>query len=71
MKDQEEAFIQQITQFDDHFPEGVFAVPKDENEPKIKVRLLHLYCKEKGVKPKDLTEEEMALFMVKTNEKHD
>lgn len=57
-----------MEEFDEHFPDGVFAMPSDPNAPRIKVRALHQYCKEKGVTPKDLTKEEMNQFIVKRKE---
>ncbi|MDG5790147.1 hypothetical protein QA612_22160 [Evansella sp. AB-P1] len=50
-------------QFDDAFPNGVFAVPKSPDTPKVKVRALYNYCQEKGVEPKDLTTKEMEMFL--------
>ncbi|HAJ4019659.1 MULTISPECIES: hypothetical protein [Brevibacillus] len=49
--------------WDDDFPDGVYAVPRLLGEPKIKVRKLSDYCKAKGVKPSDLSEEELKPFL--------
>lgn len=54
----------ELEQFEDAFPDGVYAGPHDPKEPVIKVRALYNYCKSKGVKPKDLSEEEMEQFLV-------
>lgn len=50
-------------QFDDAFPDGVFAVPRDPREPRVKIRALHQYCKETGKTPQELTEKEMQKFL--------
>ncbi|GLV14989.1 hypothetical protein Heshes_26750 [Alicyclobacillus hesperidum] len=57
---------------DDHFSieddddgDGVWAVPRDPaHEPRVKVRALWDYCQSRGVKPSDLSEEEMRRFLV-------
>lgn len=38
--------------------------PSDKKEPRIKVKALFEYCNERGVKPKDLTDEEREQFLV-------
>jgi hypothetical protein len=53
-----------IERFDNAFPDGVFAFPAPTESPKVKISALDKYCKERGVEPKDLTEEEMKLFLV-------
>ncbi len=53
-----------IERFDNAFPDGVFAFPASIDSPKVKIRALDNYCKEHGVEPKDLTEEEMKPFLV-------
>lgn len=50
--------------FDEAFPDGVFAIPASSHEPIAKVRALCRYCEEQGVKPEDLTEAEIATFLV-------
>ncbi|WP_067625683.1 hypothetical protein [Alicyclobacillus acidiphilus] len=35
--------------WDDNFPDGVFAVPPNPNDPKVKVRKLVDWCKANGV----------------------
>ena len=54
-----------IEDFDDQFPDGVFTIPRDESEPRVKGRQLLAYCKEKGVEPKDLTSGETQQFLVR------
>lgn len=51
--------------FDDNFEDGVFAIPRDIDKPRIKVRSLCNYCKKKGIKPENLTCEEIELFLDK------
>jgi hypothetical protein len=53
-----------IERFDNAFHDGVFAFPAPTESPKVKISALDKYCKERGVEPKDLTEEEMKLFLV-------
>lgn len=53
-----------IEKFDNAFPDGVFAFPPDPEAPKVKIRALDKYCRENGVKPKDLSKEEMEQFLV-------
>jgi hypothetical protein len=35
--------------FDDCFPDGVFAVPPNPNEPRLKIRKLVEYCRSRGI----------------------
>lgn len=35
--------------WDDHFPNGVFAVPPDPKSPKVKVRKLVNWCRANGI----------------------
>ncbi len=53
-----------IDKFDNAFPDGVFAFPPDPNAPKVRIRALDKYCREKGIKPVDLSKEEMERFLV-------
>ncbi|MBU9721339.1 MULTISPECIES: hypothetical protein [Bacillaceae] len=53
-----------IEEFDDAFPDGVFAFPPSPNEQKVRTRALAEYCKQNGKLPKDLSEEEMRQFIV-------
>ncbi|WP_138091042.1 hypothetical protein [Halalkalibacterium halodurans] len=46
--------------FDDKFPNGIFAVPKDS---RVKVRKLFEYCQEKGITPDKLSEKEIEKFL--------
>ncbi|KPL58326.1 hypothetical protein AM506_17035 [Rossellomorea vietnamensis] len=39
-------------------------VPAPAESPKVKIKALDKYCKEQGVQPKDLTDEEMRQFLV-------
>lgn len=42
--------IEEMEQFEDAFPDGVYAVPHSQGMPKVKVRTLWGYCKEKSLK---------------------
>jgi hypothetical protein len=53
-----------IERFDNACSDGVFAFPAPPEAPKVKIRALDNYCKEHGIEPKDLTEEEMKPFLV-------
>ena len=44
--------------------DGVYAIPKDPKEYRVKVRDLDAYCRERGLEPKQLTEKEMEQFLV-------
>ncbi|MGO4889931.1 hypothetical protein ACJ2A9_19480 [Anaerobacillus sp. MEB173] len=56
----------QLGKFDeaDIFPDGVFAFPPTSEEPKVKIRALGEYCKQKGVTPDQLSKEEIQQFLV-------
>lgn len=58
-----EKMIKEIDAFDDAFPDGIFCIPRIPGEPRVKVRALWNYCKEKGVDPEDLSKEEMEQFL--------
>ncbi|MBT2757908.1 hypothetical protein J7E71_18685 [Mesobacillus foraminis] len=53
-----------IDKFENAFPDGVFAFPPDPKAPKVRIRALDKYCREKGIKPVDLSKEEMERFLV-------
>lgn len=53
----------EIEEFEIGFPHGVYAIPRDPKAPRVKVRALNDYCKEKGITPEDLTAEEMEQFL--------
>jgi len=61
----ENEMMDQMKEFDNNFPNGVFAIPRSSHEPRVKVRALHEYCKEKGVTPAELNEKEMERFLVR------
>lgn len=52
-----------MLRFDDAF-DGVFAIPRPKDEPRVKVRALFDYCDSRGVAPADLAPEEMEQFLV-------
>ncbi|MEI0738857.1 hypothetical protein VQ056_23170 [Paenibacillus sp. JTLBN-2024] len=49
--------------FEDDFPDGVFAIPSSPDEPRIKLRALQNYCKQVGKEPSELTQEELEPFL--------
>ncbi|WP_121661862.1 hypothetical protein [Metabacillus litoralis] len=51
-------------EFDEAFPDGVFAFPPNPKDPKVKLRALGDYCKERGITPNKLTEDEIEQFLV-------
>lgn len=53
-----------MDRFEREFPDGVYVEPSDNKEPRVKVRALFKYCNERGVEPKDLTDEEREQFLV-------
>jgi len=53
----------EINKFDDPFLDGVYVIPRDPKEPRIKVRALFNYCEETGKKPADLSLAEMNRFL--------
>lgn len=54
----------QALHFDSAFPKGIFAVPISKEEPLYNVRALDKYCRENGIEPSDLTEEQLQTFVV-------
>ena len=53
--------------WDDHFPNGVFAVPRDPNAPRLKVRKLVDWCRANGIPLSEinrLPQEVMGQFLV-------
>jgi hypothetical protein len=59
----DKTLIKEIEDFDNAFPDGIYAVPRNPKEPRAKVRTLWDYCKQKGVEPKDLSREEIEKFL--------
>ena len=58
-----EKLIEEMSKFDDAFPDGIFAVPRNLNEPRVKVRALLDYCRERGLQSIQLSPEEMEQFL--------
>ncbi|WP_375199570.1 hypothetical protein [Bacillus sp. RS11] len=62
--------IMEVDPFDGDFPDGIYAITRPPGEPKVKVRALADYCKNKSeelgreVKPMDLSPEELEQFLV-------
>lgn len=53
--------------WDDNFPDGVFCVPPDPNEPKLKIRKLVDWCRANGIALSEinrLPQEVMEQFLV-------
>ncbi|MCU5391991.1 hypothetical protein OCE55_28800 [Bacillus paranthracis] len=63
-----EKLIKEMEEFEAGFPDGVYTACSSSNEPRIKVKALFEYCREKGVDPEDLTDEEREQFLVYPNE---
>lgn len=53
-----------MEEFEDGFPDGVYTAPSSPNEPRIKLKEMYQYCREKGINPADLTDEEREKFLV-------
>lgn len=62
-----EKIKREMEEFEAGFPSGVYVIPSGPNEPRIKVREMYQYCREKGIDPEDLTEEERDKFLVYPN----
>lgn len=56
-----------IKQFDDAFPDGVYAIARSPEEPRVKVKALYEYCRQKGILPENLTPEDIKRFLVSGN----
>lgn len=59
-----EVLRKEMEEFEEGFPDGVYTAPSSPNEPRIKVRDLYQYCREKGVSPNELSQEEAERFLV-------
>lgn len=59
-----EKLRKEMEEFEAGFPDGVYAGPSSSNEPRVKVKALFQFCREKGVDPEDLTDEEREQFLV-------
>ncbi|MES9681774.1 hypothetical protein ABWK22_02415 [Gottfriedia acidiceleris] len=51
-------------EFEDGFLDGVYVIPRDPKEPRIKVRALVDYCEKNGKKPEQLTDKELQQFYI-------
>lgn len=56
--------LNELDEFEKGFPDGVYVKPSSKKEPRVKVKALFKYCNERGVEPKDLTDEEREQFLV-------
>lgn len=62
-KIQQEMKNGEFVRFDEAFPDGIFAIPRERMDPRVKVRALWDYCKRYNKMPNELSDEEMALFL--------
>lgn len=53
-----------IDELDDNIDDGVYAIPRNSKEPRVKVRALWDYCKSRGIDIEEISEEEMKQFLV-------
>lgn len=56
-------FVRKIDNFEEGFPDGVYAVPSKPQEPILNIPAMYGYCKSKGVKPAELSKKEMEQFL--------
>lgn len=63
-----EKLKREMEEFEAGFPDGVYVASSSRNEPLIKLKEMYQYCREKGVQPNDLTDEEREQFFVYSNE---
>jgi len=59
-----DAMLEKIEKFEKGFPDGVYVEPSYKKEPGVKVKALFTYCNERGLEPKDLSDEERNQFMI-------
>ncbi|WP_336769872.1 hypothetical protein [Bacillus bombysepticus] len=59
-----EEIRKEMEEFEEGFPDGVYTAPFSPNEPRLKVRELYIYCREKGINPSELTPKEAEQFIV-------
>ncbi len=52
-----------MEEFEDGFPDGVYAVPPSPKEPILNVPKMYAYCKEHNIKPDKLSKKEMEQFL--------
>ncbi|MCU5076999.1 hypothetical protein OB985_05330 [Bacillus cereus] len=56
--------LNEMDNFEKGFPDGVYVAPSSKEQPRVKVKALFQYCNERGIEPKDLTEQEREQFLV-------
>lgn len=64
----EKLLVEELSRFEDDFPDSVFAVPSSPDSPKVKVRALSEYCKQHDKKISELSEEELEQFLDRKHE---
>ncbi|HDR7380647.1 TPA: hypothetical protein QCX22_005950 [Bacillus toyonensis] len=57
-----------MEEFESGFLDGVYVAHSSPNEPIIKLKEMYQYCREKGIDPNGLTEEERERFLVYPND---
>lgn len=53
----------EMEEFEEGFPDGVYAIPSKPNEPRIRVHELYAYCRKHGKDPESLDEKEIEQFL--------
>ncbi len=54
----------EIDEFEQGFPDGVYAIPREKNEPRLNVRKMDAFCRENQIDPDQLTEKQMEQFYI-------
>ncbi len=54
---------EEMERFEEGFPDGVYAIPREEGQPKVALRALFNYCEKHGKHPNDLSDEERKQFL--------
>ncbi|MFE5321541.1 hypothetical protein ACFQ88_22800 [Paenibacillus sp. NPDC056579] len=55
----------QISEFEEGFRDGVYAIPRAQKTPRMNIRAMYDYCCKKGIDPLEMTKEEKEQFLVK------
>ncbi|MGG1576064.1 hypothetical protein, partial [Fictibacillus sp. NRS-1165] len=56
MDQRKKDLLKEIETFEAVFPDGVYAVPPKQGQPRIKVREMFKYCRQNGKESEELTE---------------
>jgi len=57
----------EMEHFERNFPDGVYAIPREKDAPKVKVRALFDFCQKHGIAPEELTSTQMEPFIENDN----